>query len=50
MSDAAGVGGVLNDAEVDAVFSKYGTEENAYRQAQELYEWLDSEDGDAYKA
>lgn len=51
LSDAAGVsaGGVLSDREVDAVFSRYGSEDNAVRQAQELYEWLESEDGEGYK-
>lgn len=48
-SDAAGGGDHLRDGDVDAIFAQYGSEENAYRQAQELYEWLDSEVGDAYK-
>ncbi|KAL1405560.1 hypothetical protein Q8F55_009199 [Vanrija albida] len=49
-SDAAGGGGVLSDADVHAVFSELGSEDEAYRQAQEMYEWLETEEGEGYKA
>ena len=48
-SDAAGGGQVLSTPDVEAVFGQYGSEEDAFRQAQELYEWLEAEEGDAYK-
>jgi ribulose-5-phosphate 4-epimerase/fuculose-1-phosphate aldolase len=48
-SDAAGGGQTLGPAEVDEVFGKYGSEEHAFRQAQELYEWLEAVEGDVYK-
>lgn len=49
-SDAAGGGGVLSDREIDAVFSESGSEEEAYRQAQELFEWIEATEGDEYKS
>lgn len=48
-ADAAGGARTLNNPEVSAVFDRTGGEKEAYRQAQELYEWIDDITGGDYK-
>lgn len=49
-ADAAGVSAIdLSDDEVASVFNTYGDEQEAYWQAQPLYELLDARSGGDYK-
>jgi ribulose-5-phosphate 4-epimerase/fuculose-1-phosphate aldolase len=48
-ADAAGGSAVLTDDQVDAVFREAGSEDEAFRQAQELFEWIDALSGEDYK-
>ncbi|WRT63507.1 uncharacterized protein IL334_000412 [Kwoniella shivajii] len=49
MSDALGHPTNVNQEDIAAVFATYGGEDEAYFQAQEMFEWIDHETGGDYK-
>jgi ribulose-5-phosphate 4-epimerase/fuculose-1-phosphate aldolase len=48
-ADASGGAVGLPDEQVRAVFGQVGGEENAIEQAEELYAWLEAQEGEEYK-
>ncbi|WWC85646.1 uncharacterized protein L201_000512 [Kwoniella dendrophila CBS 6074] len=49
MSDALGNPTSINQNDIEAVFASHGGEDEAFFQAQEMFEWIDHETGGDYK-